>query len=79
MAIVKEFLVLGDLTGNRQRIQWSAMDDADTWPETGTDDAAAKQSDYQHFPEGGRVMAVMGAVGQTDGIVFLERAVQRMA
>ncbi len=79
MAIVKEFLVLGDLTDNRQRIQWSAMDDPDTWPTPGTDDAAAKQSDYQHFPEGGRVMAVMGAVGQTDGLVFLERAVQRMA
>lgn len=79
MAIVKEFLVLGDLTDNRQRIQWSAMDDPDAWPEPGTDEAAAKQSDYQHFPEGGRVMAVVGAVGQTDGIVFLEHAVQRMA
>ena len=79
MAIVKEFLVLGDLTDARQRIQWSAMDDPDTWPTPGTDDAAAKQSDYQHFPEGGRVMAVMGAVGQADGLVFLERSVQRMS
>ena len=79
MGVVKEFLVLGDLSDNRRRIRWSAMDDPDAWPEPGTDEAAAKQSDFQHFPEGGHVMAIQGAVGSVDGIVFLERSVQRMA
>lgn len=76
--VVKDFLVVGQLTDNPRAIRWSGIDAPDSWPAIGTSDAVNAQSDIQTFPEGGKVQAVVPAVNGADAIVFLETAVQRM-
>lgn len=78
MGVVRDFLVLGRLSGQPGGVQWSGLDDPEHWPAIGTDEAQFAQSDRQVFPVGGRVQAVVGGVGGVDGLVFLENAVQRM-
>ena len=77
LAVIRDFLVLGRVSDDNE-IRWSGIDRPDSWPTPGTNTAQYEQSDNQVFPEGGRVMAIVGGVGGTDGLVFLERAIQRM-
>lgn len=78
LAVIRDFLVLGRAGGVQNCIRWSGIDRPDEWPTPGTNAAQYIQSDQQIFPEGGRVMAIVGAVGGTDGLVFMERGIQRM-
>ena len=60
------------------RVWWSAIDNAADWPTIGSADAAAKQSDRQDLPTGGKVQAVTGAIGGMAGAIFMGRAIYRM-
>ena len=77
LGVIRDFLVIGDLSGYPNGIQWSGIDRPDTWPSPGSNQAQYIQSDIQIFPPGGRVQCITGSVGGTDGLIFLERAVQR--
>lgn len=77
LGIIKDFLVLGKLSGQGNAIRWSGIDDPDAWPAPGSNDAQYKQSDIQIFPVGGNVQAIVGGVGGVDGLIFMEEAVHR--
>lgn len=77
LGVIRDFLVLGQLSEQRNAVRWSGLDRPDEWPEPGSNDAQYVQSDIQVFPAGGKVQAVVGGVGGVDGLIFLERAVQR--
>lgn len=77
LGIIKDFLVLGNLSGQGNAIRWSGIDDPDAWPAPGSNDAQYKQSDIQIFPVGGNVQAIVGGVGGVDGLIFMEEAVHR--
>ena len=70
-------MVVGQLSEYRNGIRWSGLDRPDEWPEPGSNDAQYIQSDIQIFPTGGKVQAVVGGVGGVDGLIFLERGIQR--
>ena len=78
LGVVRDFLVLGRLADRKNAIRWSGFDRPDEWPAPGTDGAQAVQADIQVFPEGGQVQSVLGSVGGADGLIFLERAIQRV-
>ena len=78
LSVIRDFLVLGRAGGVQNCIRWSGIDRPDEWPAPGTNAAQYVQSDQQVFPEGGKVMAIAGAIGGVDGLVFLERGIQRM-
>lgn len=75
-------LVLGDTTDATDgqvpnRVWWPAIDNPLNWPARGTGAAAAVQSDYQDLERAdGRVTAIAGG---EYGIVFQERAINRMS
>jgi hypothetical protein len=69
-ATVRDFVVLGRVAGQPNRVQWSGINNAETWAPS-----PATQSDYQDLPDGGWVQ---GVVGGEAGLVLQERAVQRM-
>lgn len=77
LGTIRDFLVIGQLASDPSAIRWSGIDRPGEWPTPGTNAAQYIQSDQQVFPIGGRVMSVVGAVGGADGLIFLERAVQR--
>lgn len=78
LAVVQDFLCIGDLSDNPTAIHWSAIDDPTSWPAIGTTEAINKQSDIQIFPIGGRVMAVVGGLfSGVTGVIFQEHAIQR--
>lgn len=68
IAVVKDFVWLGNILNNPQRVQWSAINDSHSW----TVDAAT-QADYQDLPgDGGHVQRIIG--GNTAS-VFQERSI----
>lgn len=67
---IREFGVLAKTSTANNRIRWSAIGNIADWVSS-----AATLSDYQDFADGG---AIMGFVGGEFGIVFQERAIQRM-
>ncbi len=70
IAIVQDFVWLGNVTGSPQRVQWSAINNSRSW----TVDAAT-QADYQDLAgNGGHVQKILG--GNT-ALVFQERAIWR--
>jgi len=68
LAVVRDFVVAGNLSTDRSAIHWSAFNDVEGWT-IGTD-----QSDVQSFPEGGWVQGVVG--GETM-YVFQETSIRR--
>jgi hypothetical protein len=68
---IREFGVLAKTTTANTRVQWSAIGDVEDWVTSAT-----TLSDAQDFPEGG---TIMGFVGGEFGLVFQERAIQRMS
>lgn len=68
---VREFGVLAKTTSANTRVQWSAIGDVEDWVTSAT-----TLSDAQDFPEGG---TITGFVGGEFGLVFQERAIQRMS
>lgn len=69
IGIVRDFVVLGNLSGGANSIQWSAFNDDTGWT------AGVNQSDTQEFPNAGQVQ---GIVGGEVGYVILESAIFRM-
>lgn len=69
IAVVRDFVVLGNLSTQRNGIHWSAFGDPEGWT-IGTD-----QSDFQNFPDGGWVQGILGG---ESGYIFLERAIISM-
>lgn len=65
---VGPFLMLGNLTSNQNRVQWSALEDITGWT-AGTDN-----SDYQDFPEGGQVV---GITRSKDPLILMQKGVYR--
>jgi hypothetical protein len=70
IAVVRDFLVMGRVSGFANRVQWSAIDDGEDWTPS-----AATQADSQDLPDGGWVQAI---VGGEYGTVFQERSIKRM-
>ena len=54
IAVVREFVVIGNITGAQNRVQWSASNNAASWT-TGTNEA-----NQQDIPDGGPVLQVIG-------------------
>ena len=66
--VIRDFLVVGNIVGATNRIQWSGINDITVW--------TGKQSDYQDLPgSGGRVVAVTS--GEV-GYVFRQNQIIRM-
>ncbi len=68
---IREFGVLAKTSSANTRVQWSAIGDIADWVASAT-----TLSDAQDLPDGG---SIMGFVGGEYGIVFQERAIQRMS
>jgi hypothetical protein len=68
---VREFGVLAKTASANNLVRWSALGDIADWVTSAT-----TLSDAQEFPDGGRIM---GFVGGEFGVVFQERAIQRMS
>lgn len=77
VAVVKDFVMLGDINGYRNGVQWSGINAPLSWPAVGSTAAQEAQSDRQIFPAGGNVQAVVGGLASVDGLIFLEHAVYR--
>jgi len=67
--VVRDFVLLGALTGNEKRIQWSANNNVEGWT------PGVSESDYQDFPNGGPVRGVLG--GEV-GYIFQAYKIMRM-
>jgi hypothetical protein len=71
IAVVREFVVLGNLNAMSQRVQWSTYNNAEgTW---GTNPST--QADFQDMPDGGDIT---GLVGGENGLILQESAIRRM-
>jgi hypothetical protein len=71
IAVVRDFVVSGYQTANPFRVQWSGINDANTWTFN-----QVTQSDFQDIPDSG---AVQGITGGEFGVVFLEKSIYRMS
>ena len=69
IAVVREFVVMGNITSAQNRVQWSSSNNAAAWT-TGVNEA-----NQQDIPDGGLVQAIIG--GEV-GYVFQERQITRM-
>jgi hypothetical protein len=69
VTVVGDFVVLSSIAATQQRVQWSALNDSTGWT------VGTNLSDYQDFPDGGRVT---GVAGGKVGYVLQEYAINRM-
>ena len=69
IAVVRDFVVLGNLSTDENTVIWSGINDAEQWT------AGTGESDSQILPEGG---AITGVVGGEFGLVFQENSITRM-
>jgi hypothetical protein len=67
---IREFGILAKTASANNLLRWSALGDVADWVASAT-----TLSDAQEFPDGGKIM---GFVGGEYGVVFQERAIQRM-
>jgi len=68
--VIRDFLVVGNISGATNRIQWSGINDISTWTE------GSKSADYQDLPgSGGKVVAITS--GEV-GYVFRQNQIIRM-
>jgi hypothetical protein len=80
VGVINRFVVLGDLDQGSgavpYAVQWSAIDNALSWPTPGSATANANQAGQQYLQaEQGAVTAIAG--GQFWGLVFQKRAITR--
>lgn len=68
---VRDFVVMGKIGSAPQRVQWCALDNAESWAPSLT-----TQADLQELPDGGNVT---GLVGGETGLIFQETSVRRMS
>lgn len=72
IAVVRDFVVLGNISTFPQRVQWSAINNSHSWAVSG-----ATQADFQDLAgDGGWVQRV---VGGEYGVIFQERSIWRMS
>lgn len=70
VAVIRDFLVLGNTANGRNDVTWSGIGDSEQWT------AAVEQSDTQTLVGGGQVQKIIG--GEV-GFIFQERAITRMS
>jgi len=70
VATVRDFVVMGKIGSAPQRVQWSALNNAESWTPSLT-----TQADRQDLPDGGNVT---GLVGGEVGLIFQETSIRRM-
>tara|TARA_R100001198_G_scaffold5273_1_gene2634 strand:- start:600 stop:2414 length:1815 start_codon:yes stop_codon:yes gene_type:complete len=79
IGVVKDFVWLGNISDSDgvtpNRVHWSGINDPTSWLTPGSAAAAAVQSDRQDLPTGGEVMAITGAIGGLDGVVFSRNSI----
>ena len=71
VTVVRDFVVSGYQTANKNRVQWSGINNEKTWTTSAT-----TQADFQNIPDGG---FVQGVTGGEFGLVLLERSIVRMS
>jgi hypothetical protein len=69
VCVVRDFVLLAHLNGNGLLLQWSGINDAESWSPT------VNLSDYQALPVGG---AITGVVGGEYAVIFQEDRISRM-
>lgn len=69
IGIVRDFVVIGNLSTGRNKIQWSGFNNSESWT------IGTAQSDSQEFPDGG---SVQGIVGGEVGYIIQEQSIRRM-
>jgi hypothetical protein len=69
IGVVRDFVVMGNITGAQNRIQWSSSNNSTSWA-TGVNEA-----NQQDIPDAGKVQAIIGGAV---GYVFMERQIIRM-
>lgn len=79
LGVIGDFVFSGDISGGfPNRVHWCAVDDPTDWPTIGSADAAAKLSDRQDLAVGGAVQHITGAIGGSEGAIFLQKAIYRV-
>jgi len=68
---VRDFVLMGKIGSTPQRVQWCALNNAESWASSLT-----TQADLQDLPDGGNVT---GVVGGEIGLIFQETSVRRMS
>ena len=71
LAIVRDFVVVGNTSTDSNGVVWSGINNPNTWAES-----AVTQSDKQIIPDGGDVVAITGG---EFGLVLLDQAIVRMS
>lgn len=71
VTVVRDFVVAANKVGEENTVYWSDINDETNWTPSAT-----SQSDSQVIPDGGDIT---GLAGGEYGLVFLERAIYRMA
>ena len=71
VTVVRDFVVSGYQSANKNRVQWSGINNEKTWATSAT-----TQADFQDVPDGG---FVQGVTGGEFGLVLLERSIVRMS
>ena len=69
LAVVGDFLVLGNIEGAPNRIQWSGINDIEQWT------SGVSESGSQDLPEGGTVLRITSG---EFGLIFQENNITRM-
>ncbi len=69
LAVVRDFLVAGQINGDVRTLKWSGINNAEHWI------AAANQSDYQIMPSGGQITGILGG---EFGLVLQKNRISRM-
>lgn len=84
IAFVKDFLVVAytnEATWGEQphRVWWAALGNPASWPTPGSTAAAQAQSGYNDIlGQQGKIMGLVGNLGNADAAIFFEHAVWRM-
>lgn len=77
--IPPRFVLLGFLTSEPERVQWSAIGDPTNWPTPGTSAARIVQSDRNDLRgDGGAIQGLASGLAAADAAIVQERALWRM-
>lgn len=71
LTVVRDFVVTGNQPDNDFRVQWSGINNPNTWTSS-----SVTQSDFQDIPDGGKIQ---GITGGEFGLVLLENSIVRMS
>lgn len=70
VTVVRDFVVTGNQSSNRNRVQWSGINDATTWSSS-----QVTQSDFQDIPDGDEIR---GVTGGEIGLILCSKSIHRM-